>query len=143
MVDSFHGVDQFDLSDRLVEVSETKFGQEFPHFFGDEFKEVDNEFGFAGETSPQLRILGGDTNWTRVEMADTHHDAARDHERRRGESEFFSSEERSDDDVATSFELAVDLHNDPVAKLVQQKCLLSLCKSEFPRRASVFQGGQR
>ena len=47
------------------------------------------------------------------------------------------------DDVAAGLELAVDLHDDPVAQAVEQQRLLGLGEAELPRRAGVLERGQR
>ena len=47
-------------------------------------------------------------------MADPHHDAAHDDERRRGEPELLGPEQGGDDDVAARFHLTIDLHDDPI-----------------------------
>ena len=76
-------------------------------------------------------------------MTDPHHDAARHHQRRGGETELLSSEQGGHHHVSAGLELAVDLHDDPVAKSVEQQRLLSLGQAEFPRRAGVLHRGQR
>ena len=40
-------------------------------------------------------ILRGDADWTGIQVADAHHDAARDHERCGGEPEFLGAHERA------------------------------------------------
>ena len=76
-------------------------------------------------------------------MADPHHDAARDHQRRGGEAELLGAEQRRDDHVAAGLELAVGLHDDPVAQPVEQQRLLGLGEAELPRTAGVLERGQR
>ena len=76
-------------------------------------------------------------------MADPHHDAAADDQRRGGEAELLGAEQRGDDDVAAGLELAVGLHDDPVAQPVEQQRLLGLGEAELPRRAGVLERGQR
>jgi hypothetical protein len=76
-------------------------------------------------------------------VADAHHDAAGDDQRRGGEAVLLGAEQRADDDVAAGLELAVDLHHDPVAQAVEQQRLLRLGQAELPRRAGVLERGQR
>ena len=52
-------------------------------------------------------------------------------------------EQRADDDVAAGLELAVDLHDDPVAQLVQDQHLLRLGEPELPRQPGVLEAGER
>ena len=113
------------------------------HLFGDEAEEVLDELGRAVELRPQLRILRRDADRTGVQVADAHHDAAHHHERRRGEAVFLGAEQRADDDVASGLHLAVDLHDDAVAELVQDQHLLRLGEAELPRQAGVLETGQR
>ena len=71
-------------------------------------------------------------------MTRAHHDAARHDERRRREPELLRAEQGGDDHVATRFHLAIDLHDDPVAKLIEHEDLLRLGQAELPRRAAVL-----
>ena len=91
----------------------------------------------------QLGVLGRDADRAGVEVADPHHDAAGDDQRRGGEAELLGAEQRGDDDVAAGLELAVDLDDDPVAQAVEQQRLLGLGQAELPRRAGVLERGQR
>ena len=56
-------------------------------------------------------------------------------ERRGGEAELLGAEQRGDDDVAAGLDLAVDLHDDPVAQPVEHEGLLGLGEAELPRAA--------
>ena len=67
----------------------------------------------------------------------------RDDQRRGGEAELLGAEQRGDDHVAAGLELAVGLHDDPVAQPVEQQRLLGLGQAELPRRAGVLERGQR
>ena len=66
-----------------------------------------------------------------------------DDERRGGEAELLGAEQRGDDDVAAGLELAVGLHDDPVAQAVEQQRLLGLGQAELPGGAGVLERGQR
>ena len=113
------------------------------HLLGDELHEVDDELRLAAEPGAQLRVLRGDADRARVEVADAHHDAAADHQRRRGEAELLGAEQRGDDHVAAGLHLPVGLHDDAVAQPVEQQRLLRLGEAELPRRAGVLQRRQR
>ena len=52
---------------------------------------------------------------------------------RRREAELLRAEQRGDDDVAAGLELAVGLHDDPVAQAVDQQRLLGLGQAQLPR----------
>jgi hypothetical protein len=90
---------------------------------------------FAGERAAQLGVLRGDAHRAGVEVAHPHHDAAADHQRGGGEAELLGAQQRGDDDVAAGLELAVGLHDDPVAQAVEQQRLLGLGQAELPGRA--------
>ena len=94
------GVEQVDAADGLVERAQAERGQQLAHLLGDVLEEGLDELGLAVELGPQRRVLGGDADRAGVEVADAHHDAARDHERRRGEAVLLGPEQRADDDVA-------------------------------------------
>ena len=121
------------MADRLVERAEAELGEVLADLLGDELEEVHDELRLAGEPRAQLRVLGRDADRAGVEVADAHHDAAGDHQRRGGEAELLGAEQRGDDDVAAGLELAVDLHDDPVAQAVEQQRLLGLGQAELPR----------
>ena len=76
-------------------------------------------------------------------MADPHHHAAGYDQRRRGEAVLLGAEQGGDHDVPAGLELAVDLHDDPVAQAVEQERLLGLGEPELPWRARVLETGQR
>ena len=63
----------------------------------------------APELFPQLRILGGNTHRTGVQVALAHHDAAEGHQRRGGEAKLFRSKKRGDSHVPPSFQLTIGL----------------------------------
>ena len=88
-------------------------------------------------------VLRGDPDRAGVEMADAHHDAAGDYERRCGEAELLRPEQRSDHDVATRLDLAVDLDDDPVSQAVAQQRLLGLGEADLPRDPGVLKRGER
>ena len=143
VVDRLDDVERADLADRLVEGAEAELGEELAHLLGDEREEVDDVLGLAGVALAQDRVLGGDADRAGVEVADPHHDAARDDERRGREAVLLGAEQRGDDDVAAGLELAVGLHDDPVAQAVEQQRLLGLGEAELPRAAGVLERGQR
>ena len=76
-------------------------------------------------------------------MADAHHHAAHDHERRRGKAILLGPEQCADDDIATGLQLAVHLHDDAIAQLVEHEHLLRFRETELPREPRVLEAGQR
>ncbi len=66
-----------------------------------------------------------------------------DDQRRGGEAVLLGPQQRGDHDVAAGLELAVGLHDDPVAQAVEQQRLLGLGQAELPRAAGVLERGQR
>ena len=93
---------------------------------GNEGHEIDGVLRITAEFSAQIRILGGHTNWASIQMADAHHDAAQRDEGCGSKAEFFSPQKGSDDDVATSFHLAIGLHDDALTQVIQDKSLMGL-----------------
>ncbi len=106
-------------------------------------KNVSTNSGLPQNLARRAGLLGGDADGTGVEVADPHHDAARDHQGRRGEAELLRPEQRADDHVAAGFELPVHLHHDAVAQPVGQQRLLGLGQADLPRDAGVLERGQR
>ncbi len=137
------GVEQVDAADGLVERAQPERGQQLAHLLGDVLEEGLDELGLAAELGAQRRVLGGDADRAGVEVADAHHDAARDHQRRRGEAVLLGAEQRADDDVAARLQLPVHLHHDAVAQAVHQQRLLGLGQPDLPGDAGVLQRGQR
>ena len=67
-----------------------------------------------------------------------------EHDERRGrEAELLGAQQRGDHDVAAGLQLAVDLHDDAVAQVVQHQHLLRFGEAELPRHAAVLDRGQR
>ena len=119
--------------------AEAERGEVLAHLLGDVLEEGLDELRLAGEARAQLGVLGRDADRAGVEVADAHHDAAGDDERRRREAELLGAEQGGDDDVAAGLDLAVDLHDDPVAQPVEHERLLGLGEAELPRRAGVLE----
>ena len=119
MIDRGTEVQPLDPPDHLGHRAEPERGHVLAHFLGDEPEEVLDELRLAGEVLAELRILRRDADRARIQMADAHHDAARDDKRSGRESEFLRAKERRDDDVAAGFDLAVDLYDDAIAEPVE------------------------
>ena len=99
--------------------------------------------GIAGEFLAEFWILRGDADRAGIQMANAHHDTTERDERRGGETEFFSAEQRGDDDVAAGFQLAIGFDDDTAAEIVQEQRLVRFREAEFPRDTRVFDAGLR
>ena len=78
------------------------------------------------------RILRRDAHRTGVQMANAHHDATQRHQRRGGKTKFFRAEQRGDNNVAASLQLAVGFHHDAAAQIVQQQGLVRFGQAQVP-----------
>ena len=124
--------------DRLVECAASELGEDLPNLLGDELEEVGDELRFAGELLPQVGVLGRDPDRAGVEMADPHHHATHHHQRCGREPELLRTEQRGDHHVATGLELAVDLDDDAIPEVIQEKGLLGLGQPDLPGRAGML-----
>lgn len=131
------------MADGLLDGAEAELGEDLADLFGDELEEVDDVLGLAGEPLAQRRVLRGDADRAGVQVADAHHDAAGDDERRGRETELLGAEQRGDDDVTAGLQLAVGLYDDAVAQAVEEQGLLGLGEAELPGAARVLQRSQR
>src|SRR5689334_5849508 len=113
VVDRLAGVQQLDVADRLVQRAEAQLGEVAADLLGEELEEGDDELRPPGEPLAQLRVLGGDADRAGVQVADAHHHAAGDDQRRGREAVLLGAEQRTDDHVAAGLHLPVDLHGDP------------------------------
>ena len=114
-----------------------------PDLLGDVLEEGLDEFGLPAVLGPQRGGLRGDPDRARVEVADTHHDAARHHEGRRSEAVLLGPEQGADHHVAAGLELPVDLDHNAVSQPVGQQRLLRLGQTDLPRDAGMLERGQR
>ena len=113
------------------------------HFLGDKEEIIDDMLRRAAEALAQHRVLRGDADGTRIEMAFAHHQAARGDERRGGKAELVGTEQRADDNVAPGAQTAVDLQRDTAAQPVQHQCLVGFGESHLPGRTGMFQRRKR
>src|SRR5215210_1435897 len=130
-------------SDHLLEGTEAHLRHVLPYFFGDEEEVVDDMLWRTGKALSEFGVLGRYPHRARVQVAHAHHDAARGHEWRRGESEVLGPEERGHGDVAARLELAVGLQDHPPPQPVLDEHLLGLRDPELPREPRVLYGGER
>ena len=133
MVDRRARAEQIDAADRLVERPQPQRGEDLAHLLGDEEEEVHDVLGGALEALAQLRVLGGDSDRAGVQVTGAHHDAAGRDQRPRGEAHLIGAEHRRDHDVATGLQLAVGLHDDPRAQVVQAAASAGSRRDRSPR----------
>ena len=126
---------QLGVPDRLVDRPEAKRRQDIRGPARPGTGRSLDELRGAGVPLAQHRVLGGDADRAGVQVADPHHHAAGDHQRRGGEAELLGAEQRGDDHVAAGLQPAVDLHLDAVAQPVEPQRLLGLGQAELPRAA--------
>ena len=143
VIDSPPHVENFGVSDGFIEASETEFGEILTYFLGDEFEEVDDEFGRSLEPLAQNGVLRCDAHRAGVQMTHAHHHAPHDHQRCRREPVLLSSQKRSDHNVASGFELSVSLDDNTIAKAVEQQGLLRFRQTQLPGRTRVLERCQR
>ena len=74
-------------------------------------------------------------------MALAHHQAAFDHQRRRGKAEFIRTEHGPDHHISPGLDLTVNLQHHSLAQLVDDKRLLRFRQPNFPATACVLNGG--
>ena len=141
--DAVVGVEHLGVADRLVDAAEPELGEIVPDVLGDEPEEVLDELRLAVESRSQFGVLGRHADRTGVEVADPHHDAARHHQRCGGEAVLLGAEQRRDDHVSGGAHAAVALHGDAVPQSVEHQRLLGVGQPDLPRRAGVFEAGQR
>ena len=137
------GAKQVDAPDRLIQAAQAQRGKDLADFLGHEEEEVDDVLGAAFEALAQLRVLRGDADRTGVQVAGAHHDAAGRDQRRRGEAHLIGAEHRGDHDVAAGLQLAVGLHDDARAQVVEQQRLLGLGQADLPGYAGRLDRGER
>ena len=99
--------------------------------------------GSAGKLGAQFRILRRHAHRTGVEVADPHHNAAHRNQRRSREAKFLSPQQRGDNHIAPGLELAIGLHDDAAAQVVEHQRLMRLGQPQLPRQASVLDRGLR
>ncbi len=139
-----HRMTHFELvgaADHLVDRAHTELGHMLAHFLGDEAHEVDDVGRVAVEFFAQLGILRRHAHRAGVEMADAHHDAAQRDQSSGGKTKLFRAEQRRDHHVAAGFQLAVGLHRDAAAQIIENQSLMRFRQAQFPRQAGVFDAG--
>ncbi len=130
-------------SHHLVDSAEAKPGHQFSHLLGDEAHKVNHVVWIARELCPELWILGGDAHRAGVQVADPHHGAAQDYQRRGGEAIFLRAQQGGDHHISTRFELAIRLHHDSAAQVIHNQSLMRFGQAQFPGQTGVLDAALR
>src|SRR4029450_982167 len=80
-------VEPLGVPDHLVHGPEAELRHGLAAFLPEGAEEGSYDLRLTGEVLAQRRVLSGDADWTGIQVAYAHHDAARDHERGRGKAE--------------------------------------------------------
>src|SRR6185295_18604847 len=96
----------------------------------------------TAEPGSQGWILRGDSDRTRVQMTNAHHDATQSHEWCGCKSKFFGSQQRCNNYIASGFELAVCLNGDAAAEVVEQQRLVGFSEAELPWHTRMLDAGE-
>ena len=132
-------LDHVRAADHLVEPAEAHLGHVAARTCSAMKKKKFMTFsGVPVELLAQHRILRGDAHRAGIQMALAHHDAAHRHQRHGGEAELLRAQQRGDRHVAAGLQLAVGLHHDAAAQIVQHQHLLRFGEAQFPRNARVL-----
>ena len=99
--------------------------------------------GWPGEARAQHRVLRGDAHRAGIQVALAHHDAAHGDQRHGGKAELLRAQQRGDHHIAAGLQLAVGLHLDAAAQIVEQQHLLRLGQAKFPGQPGVLDGTER
>src|SRR5439155_1417566 len=109
---------QLRASDDLVHGTNAELRHQLAHLFGNEEEVAHDVLGLARELRAQCRILRGDADRARIQMAFAHHHAPFDDQRRRGKAELLGAQQRGYYDVAPRLELAVRLETHASAQTI-------------------------
>ena len=137
------GIDLVHAAHHFIDGAEAEFGHVLANLLGEKEEEVDHVLRLALEARAQNRILCRDAHRTGVQVALAHHDAAHGDQRHGGEAELFRAEQCGDHYVAAGLQLAVGLHPDAAAQIVEQQHLLRFGQAEFPGQPRVLDGTER
>ena len=127
----------------LVDGTEAQHRHVFTHLLSDKVHVVDNVFRLAAEVFAQRRVLSSNAHGAGIQIAHTHHHAANGNQGCGGKAIFLSAQQRSDDNVTTSEQLAVGFQSDAVTQVVQKQGLMGLHQAQLPGQTCVVDRGAR
>ena len=116
----------------LIDRAEAQPGHMLPHVLGNEVHEIDYMRRITRKPLAQFRVLGRHTHWAGIQMTHPHHDTANGHQRCRGKAKLLCSKERCHNHIASGFELAIRLHRNAAAQVVQHQRLMCLRQAQLP-----------
>ena len=131
-------IEQVGTTDEIVKTPDAQLRHDLPSLLGHKEEVIDDMLRLARKLLAQQRILRGHADRAGVEMALAHHDAALDHQRRRGKTKLVGTEQGADDHITAGLHLAVGLHADAPAQAVEHQRLLRLGQTDFPGAAGVL-----
>ena len=142
MLNACAHVEQVGAADHVVKLLDAELRHDLTHFFGNEEEIVDDMLRFAGKLFAQLGVLRGHTHGAGVQVAFAHHDAAFNHQRCGGETEFIRAQQSTHGHIAAGFHLTIGLHADATAQTIQHQSLLGFSQTNFPRLPACLMDDQ-
>ena len=109
----------------------------FSQFLSNKSHKVFYIFRFSAEAFTKLRILCCNPYRTCVQITYTHHYAAHSYKRSCRKAEFFCTEKCCNCNITATHQFTVCLNTNTVTQSVHKKCLMCLCKAEFPRKSCI------
>ena len=133
LVGSVLGVhlNQFGVSDNLLQTLHADFTQVFAHLLGQEGKEVNHVLGSTLKVLTQLGVLGSHTHGAGIGVTLTHHHTAQNNQGQCSERELVGTKHSHDNHVLGSLQLSVGLQANLVTQAVHHQCLLGLGQSDL------------
>ena len=133
VIDCIVGVQAVRSSDHVIDGLKAELRHELASFFCHHEQVIHNMFRLPNELLSKFRILGRNPNRAGVEVAFPHHDTAQRDQGGRRESHFLGSQQGRNYDVASGFQTAICLQDDPAAEIIQDQCLMGFGDAKFPR----------
>ena len=130
-------------ADQVIYRADAELGHQLAQVLGHEQEVADDLVRRTAEALAQHRVLRGNADGARVEMADAHHDAARRDQRGGRKAKLLGPKQRADQDVATGAQAAVNLQRHLTAQVVHDQHLVRLGEAHLPRQACVLEARQR
>ena len=95
---------------------------------------------YSGLPRNLLRSSGfwcGNTDRTRIQVADSHHDASHRYKRRSRKAKFFCTQQCRNRYITTTHQLTVRLNPYFVSQAIHNQRLMCLCQSKFPGKSRI------
>mmetsp|Transcript_15954 Transcript_15954/g.39104 ORF Transcript_15954/g.39104 Transcript_15954/m.39104 type:complete len:753 (+) Transcript_15954:902-3160(+) len=124
------------LANHFFHRSVAKFSHNLTNFLSNKEEIVYNVLWLTSELLSEFFILSSNTHGAGIQMALSHHDATHGDQRGSCKTILFSSKKTGNSDIASSLELTISLQLDAVTESIENKSLLSLSKTKFPRKST-------